>query len=107
MRRLRVPPQALAVFSEQILEPALSSIASASSFFRRRFSSSSDFNRRASETSTPPYFAFHLIEIVFVAVRSHRQGDTRTDEVAKDLARDYLTEIGWFGEESLEATFLF
>ena len=29
------------------------------------------------------------------------------DEVARDLARDYLTEIGWFGEESLEANFIF
>ena len=25
----------------------------------------------------------------------------------KPLARDYLTEIGWFGEESLEADFVF
>jgi hypothetical protein len=35
------------------------------------------------------------------------QGVKLTDEVAKNLARDYLTEIGWFGEESLEADFLF
>jgi hypothetical protein len=46
-------------------------------------------------------------EIVFVAVRSHLPGVKLTDEVAKDLARDYLTEIGWFGEESLEAEFIF
>jgi hypothetical protein len=44
--------------------------------------------------------------IVFVAVRSHLLGVRLTDEVAKSLARDYLTEIGWFGEESLEADFV-
>ena len=46
-------------------------------------------------------------EMVFVAVRSYFPGVKLTDEIAKDLARDYLTEIGWFGEESWEATFLF
>jgi hypothetical protein len=51
---------------------------------------------------------FHQgLEIVCVAVRSHRSGVTLTDELAMDLARDYLTEIGWFGEESLEAEFIF
>ena len=51
---------------------------------------------------------FHQdLETVFVAVRSHLPGVKLTDELAKDLARDYLTEIGWFGEESLEADFLF
>jgi hypothetical protein len=45
--------------------------------------------------------------MVFVAVRSYLPGVKLTDEIAKDLARDYLTEIGWFGEESWEATFLF
>ena len=51
---------------------------------------------------------FHQdLETVFVAVRSHLPGVKLADEVAKDLARDYLTEIGWFGEESWEATFLF
>jgi len=39
---------------------ALSSIASAKSFFSLAFSSSSDFRRLASETSRPPYLAFHL-----------------------------------------------
>src|SRR5690606_6356596 len=39
---------------------ALSSIASASSFFSLAFSSSSAFSRRASDTSRPPYLAFHL-----------------------------------------------
>src|SRR5208282_4003837 len=48
-------------FPSRSLSAALSSIASASSFFSRRFSSSSDFNRRASDTSSPPYFAFHLM----------------------------------------------
>jgi len=47
-------------FPSRSFSAALSSIASASSFFSRRFSSSSDFNRRASETSIPPYFTFHL-----------------------------------------------
>jgi hypothetical protein len=41
----------------------LSSIDSASNFFSRRFSSSSAFSRRASETSNPPYFAFHLYSV--------------------------------------------
>src|SRR3954451_19134905 len=39
---------------------ALSSIASASSFFSLAFSSVKTFNRRASDTSSPPYLAFHL-----------------------------------------------
>ena len=47
------------------------------------------------------------LETVFVAVRCHLPGVRLTDQVAEDLARDYLTEIGWFGEESLEADFLF
>jgi hypothetical protein len=47
------------------------------------------------------------LETVFVAVRSHIPGVKLTNEAAKDLARDYLTEIGWFGEESLEADFVF
>jgi hypothetical protein len=46
-------------------------------------------------------------ETLFVAVRSHLPGVKLTDEIAKNLARDYLTEIGWFGEESLEADFIF
>ena len=51
---------------------------------------------------------FHQgLETVFVAVRSHLPGVKLTDKVAKDLARDYLTEIGWFGEDSLEADFVF
>lgn len=51
---------------------------------------------------------FHQeLETVFVAVRSHLPGVRLTDQVAKDLARDYLTEIGWFGEESLEADYIF
>ena len=39
---------------------ALSSIASASSFFSLAFSSVKIFRRRASDTSSPPYLAFHL-----------------------------------------------
>jgi hypothetical protein len=51
---------------------------------------------------------FHQeLETVFVAVRSHLPGVKLTDQVAEDLAREYLTEIGWFGEESLEAKFIF
>jgi hypothetical protein len=50
---------------------------------------------------------FHQgLETVFVAVRSHLPGVRLADQVAKDLDRDYLTEIGWFGEESLEADFI-
>jgi hypothetical protein len=50
---------------------------------------------------------FHqLSETVFVAVRSI-SGVLLSDQEAKDLARDYLTEIGWFGEESLEAESIF
>ena len=50
---------------------------------------------------------FHqLYETVFVAVRSS-SGAVLSDQAAKDLARDYLTEIGWFGEESLEAESIF
>jgi hypothetical protein len=45
--------------------------------------------------------------VVFVAVRSHLPGVKVTDEAARALARDYLTEIGWFGDESLEADFVF
>ena len=44
--------------------------------------------------------------VVVVAVRSHLPGVRLTDEVAKTLARGRLTEIGWFGEESLEADFV-
>jgi hypothetical protein len=44
--------------------------------------------------------------LVLVAVRSHLPGVRLTDEAAKGLARDYLTEIGWFGEESEEADFV-
>jgi hypothetical protein len=51
---------------------------------------------------------FHqYYETVFVAVRSHCPGVRLTDEIAEELARDYLTEIGWFGEESLRAEFIF
>jgi len=39
---------------------ALSSIASAKSFFSLAFSSSNALRRRASDTSSPPYFACHL-----------------------------------------------
>ena len=45
-------------------------------------------------------------EVMVVAVRSHLPGVRLTDKVAKGLARDYLTEIGWFGEESLDADFI-
>jgi hypothetical protein len=47
------------------------------------------------------------LETVFVAVRSYLPGVRLTDEVASNLARHHLTEIGWFGEESLEAEFVF
>jgi hypothetical protein len=68
----------------------------------RREATSSDVN------SDDRLVGFHQEgEMVFVAVRSYLPGVKLTDEVAKDLARDYLTEIGWFGEESWEATFIF
>lgn len=46
------------------VKTALSSMASASSFFSRAFSSSSTFNRLAPDTSMPPYLAFHLLGLV-------------------------------------------
>src|SRR5258707_3412136 len=60
--RRRNPPcrRPQTFFPSRSFSAALSSIASASSFLSRRFSSSSDFSRRVSETSHPPYFAFHL-----------------------------------------------
>ena len=50
---------------------------------------------------------FHQEIVVFVAVRSRRAGIRLADQVAKELAQDYLTEIGWFGEETLEPIFIF
>src|SRR5581483_2155371 len=47
-------------FAAMSFNMTLSSIASARSFFSLAFSASSAFSRRASETSRPPYFAFHL-----------------------------------------------
>ena len=47
-------------FDSSSRNAAVSSIASASSFFSRAFSSSSCFSRFASETSIPPNFAFQL-----------------------------------------------
>src|SRR5205085_4460987 len=50
-------------FPSRSLSAALSSIDSASSLFKRRFSSSSALRRRASETSRPPYLDFHLYSV--------------------------------------------
>src|SRR6202047_1651952 len=50
-------------FPSRSLSAALSSIDSASSLFKRRFSSSSALRRRASQTSRPPYFDFHLYSV--------------------------------------------
>ena len=47
-------------FARRSLSAALSSMASASSFFSLAFSLSSPFTRLASETSRPPYLAFQL-----------------------------------------------
>src|SRR6185437_433849 len=47
-------------FDSRSFSATLSSMASASSFFSLPFSSSSALSRRASDTSNPPYFAFHL-----------------------------------------------
>ena len=53
-------PRRQKFFPTRSLSAALSSICSANSFFSRRFSSSRDFSLRASDTSNPPNFAFHL-----------------------------------------------
>src|SRR5262249_31730509 len=45
------------------LRTAISSMASANSFFSFPFSSSSAFSRLASETSRPPNLAFHLSNV--------------------------------------------
>src|SRR5260370_25090600 len=47
-------------FPSRSLSAALSNNEPANSRFRRLFSSSSAFSRLASETSSPPYFDFHL-----------------------------------------------
>src|SRR3974390_2071921 len=47
-------------FVQISLSIALSSSASANSFFSLAFSSSSALRRLASDTSRPPYLAFHL-----------------------------------------------
>jgi hypothetical protein len=47
-------------FARRSFSAALSSMASASSFFSLAFSLSSPFRRLASETSSPPYLAFQL-----------------------------------------------
>jgi hypothetical protein len=66
--------------------------------------------RHASPSDVRPgdrLVGFHQLgETVFVAVRSI-SGAELADQIAMDLARDYLTEIGWFGEESLEAELIF
>jgi hypothetical protein len=53
-------------FFETSLSMALSSIASAKSFFSFTFSSSNGFSRLASGTSRPPYFAFHLQKVALL-----------------------------------------
>src|SRR6185436_10998219 len=66
-RRLQNFPEAIS------FSAALSSIVSASSRFSRRFSSSSVFRRFASDTCSPPYFAFHLYSVVsLIACCRHR-----------------------------------
>src|SRR6202008_3737166 len=47
-------------FPSRSFSAALSSMASAKSFFSLAFSISSPFRRLASETSSPPYLAFQL-----------------------------------------------
>src|SRR5262249_61958273 len=47
-------------FASRSFSAALSSIASAKSFFNLAFSLSSPLSRLASETSSPPYLAFQL-----------------------------------------------
>src|SRR6516164_7271173 len=50
-------------FPRMSFSAALSSMASANSFFSCRFSSSRPLSRLASATSIPPYFAFHLYSV--------------------------------------------
>jgi hypothetical protein len=47
-------------FPKRSFKTTLTSIASASNRLRRELSCSKAYNRRASETSKPPYLAFHL-----------------------------------------------
>jgi len=51
---------------------ALSSSASAKSFFNFAFSDSGDFNRLASDTSIPPYFAFQLQNVTNPVLLAYR-----------------------------------
>src|SRR4029077_12945637 len=57
-------PRRQKFFPTRSLSAALSSICSANSFFSRRFSSSRARSLRASDTSRPPNFAFHLSKVV-------------------------------------------
>ena len=67
-----------------------------------------EMRSRAMSDQDDRLVGFHQdLETVFVSVRSHLAGVKLTDQVAEDLAHDYLTEIGWFGEESLGAKFIF
>ena len=54
------PPIEFQPYQWSSLLSAYTSIASASSFFSFAFSSSRDLSRLASDTSSPPYLAFHL-----------------------------------------------
>ena len=64
--------------------------------------------KRADVNSDDRLIGFNQgLETVFVAVRSYRPGIRLSDEIAGRLARHHLTEIGWFGEESLEPEFVF
>src|SRR4029077_14007900 len=57
-------PRRQKFFPTRSLSAALSSNCSANSFFSRRFSSSRARSLRASDTSRPPNFAFHLSKVV-------------------------------------------
>ena len=60
-------------------------IASASSFLSRRLLSSSAFSRFASETSSPPYFAFHLMGWT---APLHRWPKWRKNAIAREVTHE-------------------
>src|SRR5580704_14481554 len=78
-------------FPSRSLSAALSSIASANSFYSRRFSSSSDFSRRASEISSPPYLAFHLMGWT---APPHRSRKWRTNSFEREVTQMKVHVLG-------------
>src|ERR1700687_2070185 len=66
-------PRRQKFFPTRSFSAALSRTCSASSFFSRRFSSSSTLRRLASDTSSPPYLDFQLYNVgALIPCRRHR-----------------------------------